>query len=259
VEVTSLDDALERRMELARSISSMVLRARNKTELNVRQPLQRILLPADDQIKQDLEGVESIILDEVNVKEIETVDDDQQIVHKAAKPNFPVLGKKVGGAMKDVAKIIQSWSSEEVHNFEQEGGLTVQLEDGERVQLESEDVEIIRTGLDGWSVESEQGLTIAVDVALTESLIHEGLAREFVNRVQNMRKEASYDVTDRIEISYLSDSPEILGAMTQFSDTIQSETLAESLTNLALDEADFTKTWDFDGRECTIAIMRKVN
>lgn len=259
VEVTSLDDALERRMELARSISSMVLRVRNKTELNVRQPLQRILLPANEQIKQDLAGVESIILDEVNVKEIETVDDDQEIVHKAAKPNFPVLGKKVGGAMKAVAQKIQGWSSEEVHDFEQKGGATIELEDGSSVELESDDVEIIRTGLDGWSVESEQGLTIAVDVALTEALIHEGLAREFVNRVQNMRKEASYDVTDRIEISYLSDSPEILGAMTQFSDTIQSETLAESLTSSALDEADFTKTWDFDGRECTIAILRKGN
>ncbi|MEX2600545.1 MAG: isoleucine--tRNA ligase [Balneolaceae bacterium] len=258
VEETSIDKQLEQRMEIARTISSTVLRMRNQIDINVRQPLSRIILPLDEESRQVVEAVRDIILDEVNVKEIEFVDDDSGIVSKSAKPNFPVLGKKLGKKMKDVAARVSKLTTEEISSFETEGFLELELSDGETVRLGEDDLEIIRVGLEGWSVETEKGITVALDTELTEHLVREGLAREFVNRVQNMRKEADFEVTDRIQIGFRGASP-IQEAVAHMKEYIQKETLTDQLSDTLLEVSDFVKMWDIEGNECEISIRRNIN
>jgi isoleucyl-tRNA synthetase len=256
VEETAIDKQLEYRMELARKISSVVLRIRNKENINVRQPLSRIILPVSStKDKSAIESVKNIILDEVNVKAVEYVKDDSGIVHKSAKANFPVLGKKIGGLMKATAAKIGVLTSEEITKFEQQGSFAVTLDGGEIINLHSEDIIVVRHGLSGWSVESEDGLTVAADTELTDELVNEGIAREVVNRIQNMRKEADYDVTDRIVAAFRTDArtSEAVKAMEAY---IMTETLAESMDYVPSGDYDFTKDWDIDGAEVTIFIKR---
>ena len=260
VEETAINKQLEHRMELARIISSMVLRIRNKIGINVRQPLLRIILPLyEDEERQAIESVKDIILDEVNVKNIEYVKDDTGIVEKTAKPNFPVLGKKMGSKMKKLVPAIKDLSAEQIGEFEKEGVIHLNIGDHEPVRLTDDDIEIIRSGLHGWSVETESGLTVAVDTELTPELRDEGLAREFINRVQNMRKEADFDVTDRIEVAFEGNN-ELLEAVDNQKDYISSEILAVAIERHNSHEVyDYTKKWDINGSECTIAIKRKPN
>lgn len=258
VEETSIDKQLEQRMEVARTVSSTVLRMRNQIDINVRQPLSRIILPLDEENRQVVEAVRDIILDEVNVKEIEFVDDDSGIVSKSAKPNFPVLGKKLGKKMKDVAARVKKLTTEEISTFETEGFLELELPGGETIRLGDDELEIIRVGLEGWSVETEKGITVALDTELTDSLVREGLAREFVNRVQNMRKEADFEVTDRIQIGFSGSDP-IREAVTHMKKYIQKETLTDELSDTLLEVSDFVKTWDIEGNECEISIRRNIN
>ncbi len=256
VEETAIDKQLEYRMEMARKISSIVLRIRNKENINVRQPLSRIILPVSStKDKSAIESVKSIILDEVNVKAIEYVKDDSGIVHKSAKANFPVLGKKIGGLMKATSAKIQALTSEEITKFEQQGSLTVTLDAGEIINLQSEDIVVVRHGLSGWSVETEDGLTVAADTELTDELVNEGIAREVVNRIQNMRKEADFDVTDRIVVAFKTDA-RTSEAVQAMDDYIMTETLAESMDYTPSGDYDYTKDWDIDGAEVTIFIKR---
>jgi len=258
VEETSIVRELEHRMEIARIISSTVLRIRNQIDVNVRQPLARIILPLRDEEREVVSSVEEIILDEVNVKAIEFVDDDSAIVSKSAKPNYPVLGKKLGKRMKSAAAKISKLQTEEIGLFEKEGYLDLNLEDGETVRLGRDDLQIVRTGLKGWSVETEKGVTVALDTELTEDLIREGLAREFVNRIQNMRKEADYDVTDHIEIGFES-AAAVTSAVSEMGSYIKAETLADDICDSLLLQADFIKSWDIEGVACKISIKRNVN
>lgn len=256
VEETAIDKGLEHKMEMARLISYIVLRIRNKIEVNVRQPLARIILPIKDESeRQSIESVRDIILEEVNVKDIQFVDNDSGIVHKTAKPNYPVLGKKLGSKMKAVASQIATLDNEQITQFEKTGHIDIELE-GETIQLNSDSLEIIRTGLEGWTVETERGLSVAVDTELSEELIQEGIAREFVNRIQNMRKEANYDVTDRIVIGF-NGTENIKDAVVSMKKYIRRETLAEKIEHSALQESDFTKEWDIGDEKCTISIRRK--
>ncbi|HKJ33390.1 MAG TPA: DUF5915 domain-containing protein, partial [Balneolales bacterium] len=259
VEETAINKPLEYRMSLARRISSMVLRTRNKININVRQPLARIIIPlqSEDE-RQAIESVKDIILDEVNVKDIEYVDDDTGIVEKTAKPNFPVLGKKLGSKMKSVVPRIKKMSSKDIDRFEKEGSVVLKLGEGEEIRLVDDDLEIIRSGLHGWSVETEEGLTVAVDTAMTPQLINEGLAREFINRVQNMRKEADFDVTDRINVSYEGEG-KLRDAIDHLSEYIASEILAVDIAEGKMEVSDYVKEWEIDGSECTIAIKRNLN
>lgn len=259
VEETAINKPLEYRMGLARLISSMVLRTRNKININVRQPLSRIIIPlqSDDE-RQAIESVKDIILDEVNVKNIEYVNDDTGIVEKTAKPNFPVLGKKLGSKMKVAAPRIKKMTAAEIDQFEQEGSVNLNLGEGEEIRLSDDDVEIIRSGLHGWSVETEEGLTVAVDTSMTPELIDEGLAREFINRVQNMRKEADFEVTDRIHVSY-EGQKQLCEAIDHLSEYVASETLAVELIEGKMEVSDYTKEWEIDGGDCTIAIKRNLN
>jgi len=256
VEETAIDKQLEYRMEMARKISSIVLRIRNKENINVRQPLSRIILPVSStKDKSAIESVKNIILDEVNVKGIEYVKDDSGIVHKSAKANFPVLGKKIGGLMKATSAKVQALTSEEITKFEHQGSLTVTLDAGEIINLQSEDIVVVRHGLSGWSVETEDGLTVAADTELTEDLVNEGIAREVVNRIQNMRKEADFDVTDRIVVAFKSDT-RTSEAVKAMDDYIMNETLAETMDYAPSGDYDYTKDWDIDGAEVTIFIKR---
>ena len=259
VEETAIDKPLEYRMELARQISSMVLSLRNKIEINVRQPLSRIILPVDDEEeRQAIESMEDIILDEVNVKDIEFVDDDSGIVRKSAKPNYPVLGKKLGDKMKPVAAKIRDLTTEEITEYENTGSIELDLGEQGTVKLGSDALEINRVGLEGWEVETEKGLSVALDTELTTKLVQEGLAREFVNRIQNMRKEADFDVVDRIAIGF-NGSNQLEEAVESMNDYIKSETLAEDITPSKLDVSDFVKTWEIGDKDCTISIRRNPN
>jgi isoleucyl-tRNA synthetase len=259
VEETAIDKQLEHRMELARHISSMVLSLRNKLELNVRQPLSRIILPIEkEEDRQAIESVKEIILDEVNVKEVQFVDDDSGIVHKSAKPNYPKLGSKLGSKMKPVASKVAELTTEEITEYEETGSIELDLGEQGIVQLGEDSLEIIRTGLEGWSVETEKGLSVALDTELTAELVQEGLAREFVNRIQNMRKEADFDVEDRIIIGF-DGSEELEEAVTAMKEYIKSETLAEEISSEKLEVSDFVKSWEIDDNESTISIRRNPN
>ncbi|MDX1591788.1 MAG: DUF5915 domain-containing protein, partial [Balneolaceae bacterium] len=258
VEETAIDRQLEHRMEVARTVSSLVLRVRNQIEVNVRQPLSRIILPMDKEERSVVEAVKDIILDEVNVKKIEFVDDDSGIVSKKAKPNYPVLGKRLGKRMKAVSSSIAQLTTEEITRFENQGSIELSINDGETVRLSSKELEIQRTGLKGWSVEAMDGITVAVDTELTPELLKEGLSREFINRVQNMRKEADFDVTDRIVIGF-EGSDKMSEAVRFTLDTIKSETLAEEVNSVLLEVSDFVKTWDIEGSKCEISIRRTTN
>lgn len=257
VEETSIDKSLEYRMNQARIISSMVLRIRNKININVRQPLARIILPTQsDEHRQAVERVKEIILDEVNVKDLEYVDDDSGIVHKSAKPNYPVLGSRLGKDMKAAAARIRNLSNDEINKFESDGGLKLEL-NGTSFAFDTDDIIVVRDGLKGWEVETEEGVTVAADTTLTDALIKEGIAREIVNRVQNMRKEADYEVTDRIIVNV--DGDEIIkDAITELASYIKSETLAEEISTGDKSDYDFTKEWDLDDRKVTIAIKKKI-
>jgi len=256
VEETAIDKLLEYKMEMARKITSIVLRIRNKANINVRQPLSRIILPVSStKDKSAIESVKNIILDEVNVKTIEYVKDDSGIVHKSAKANFPVLGSKLGGLMKSTAAKIQTLSSDEITKFEEKGTIAIILDSAEIVNLQSDDIIVIRHGLSGWSVETEDGLTVAADTELTDDLIQEGIAREVVNRIQNMRKEADFEVTDRIWIAVLANDG-ITGAIQTMEEYIRTETLAEILTYTEMKEFDYTKNWEIDGEEVVFYIKR---
>ncbi|MDZ7717426.1 MAG: isoleucine--tRNA ligase [Balneolaceae bacterium] len=258
VEETAIDKQLERRMDVARIISSVVLRIRNQIDVNVRQPLARIILPIDKDEQSVVESVKDIILDEVNVKEIEYVKDESGIVSKSAKPNFPVLGKRLGSKMKAVAAKINDLGNEEITKFEEDGVIELTLDDDETVRISSDELEIQRTGLKGWSVETEKGITVAVDTELTPELIQEGLSREFVNRIQNMRKEADFEVTDRIVVGF-SGSEQLTKAVDSSLENIKSEILAEEISTSLLDVSDFIKTWEIEGNETEISIRRTIN
>lgn len=257
VEETSIDPELEYEMEMARTISSIVLRIRNKIQCNVRQPFQRIIVPvSSEKEKLAIDSMKEIILDEVNVKTLEYVDDDSGIVQKSIRPNFPVLGKKLGKQMKQVSAMIKNMTSEEVTAFEQNGEHELILEDGGRITLIMEDVEITRYGLKGWSVETEGGVTVALDTERDETLIQEGIAREIVNRVQNMRKEADFELTDRIDMFVYGDA-DIETSVKSMEISVKNEILAERIEYKKMDVSDLTKKWEIDGKNCTIQILKR--
>ncbi|MCH8568091.1 MAG: isoleucine--tRNA ligase [Balneolales bacterium] len=258
VEETSIDKALEYRMGQARIISSTVLRIRNKIGINVRQPLAKIILPIhSDEHRAAVERVKGIILDEVNVKNLEYAEDDSGIVHKSAKPNFPVLGSRLGKKMKAAAACISSLSNEQINTFERSGSISLDV-DGEAFNFQKNDIIIVRDGLKGWEVETEDGITVAADTNLTPDLIQEGLAREIINRVQNMRKEADFDVTDRIRLVITGDD-EVELAVKALASYIMQETLSEQIFHEAQGEDDYVKEWDIDGKQVEIAVKRKPN
>ncbi len=199
-----IDKALEERMDLAQKICSMVLALRKKVNIRVRQPLNKILIPVlDESIKGKIEVVRSLILSEVNVKEIEYISDTSGILVKKIKPNFKTLGKKLGGLMKDSAAVISAFNQADIAKFERDTKFEMEVK-GQKVELLLEDVEIISEDIPGWQVNTQGSLTVALDVNITDVLRQEGIAREVVNRVQNLRKDKGFSVTDRIAVTLKS-------------------------------------------------------
>jgi isoleucyl-tRNA synthetase len=225
-----INQDLEASMQLAQDISSLVHSLRKKEKLKVRQPLQKILIPIlDEKVKIQIQHVEELIKAEVNIKEIEYIDDTSGILVKNIKPNFALLGKRFGPKMKQVSSAISQWGQEEIGTIEREGQYALSLE-GERVNLSLEDVLITSQDIPGWSVASDRGVTVALDVTLTTELKQEGVARDFVNRIQNLRKEMGLEVQDKINIQVKASSEEVDMALMNFTAYIQAETQALSLS-----------------------------
>ena len=223
-----VDKSLEERMELAQKISSMVLSLRKKVNIRVRQPLNKILLPvAEDGFREIVDSVKDLILAEVNVKNIEYITDTSNILIKKIKPNFRVLGKKVGPMMKDAAEFIINMIQADIQKLEQEKRLDVIIQNQPFTLIE-EDVEISSEDIPGWQVINEGKLTVALDVTISDDLREEGIAREFINRIQNLRKEMGYEVTDRIDLKVLEHAS-IRSSLINNKDYICAETLAENL------------------------------
>lgn len=253
VNSAQIDKNLEERMELAQKISSMVLSIRKKENIRVRQPLNKIQIPVLDlAMKAKIEAVKELILSEVNVKKLELVDESHTQIVKNLKLNFKTLGKKCGKHMKAVQNFAQENGNAIISGIEKEGKFIIQLE-GEQIVLETEDVEIIPVDIPGWKVANSGQLTVALDVTLNTELVEEGLARELVNRIQNLRKDGNLDLTDRIEVKIERNNAinsainnnldyicaEILASSLELVDSVESTTASE----VELDEDIRTKIW----------------
>jgi isoleucyl-tRNA synthetase len=222
-----IDAALEQRMQLAQDLSSLVLSLRKTHQVKVRQPLRRMLVPVvDDAMADRLERVRELVLSEVNIKELEMVRDDT-VFTKRVKPDFKALGQRMGKRMKAVAQAIAAFDQAAIARLEREGETTLELPDGP-VTIGRDDVEISTDDMPGYLVASEGALTVALDMTLDEALLAEGLAREFVNRIQRIRKDLDLEVTDRIKVD-ISGPDETTGALVRFANYICSEILADDL------------------------------
>ena len=234
---TFIDKALEERMEMAQLVSSLVLSLRKKANIRVRQPLSKIMIPvANEEMKAQIEKVSHLIKSEVNIKEIEFLSPDNNILVKNVKPNFKTLGKKYGKQMKQIQAYFANMSQEEIHQFEKNNGTHLNV-DGVDVDLTLEDALISTQDIPGWAVTSEDDLTVALDMTITDELMQEGLAREIVNRVQNLRKTGGFEVTDRIEL-LIEKNEKIDAAVEKFGDYICTETLASITKVDALDDVE---------------------
>jgi isoleucyl-tRNA synthetase len=203
---------------------------RKKQMIKVRQPLQRILIPVlNDKMKQQVEAVSDLIMSEVNVKQIEYIDDTSGILVKKIKPNFKKLGQVFGPKMKLVAAAVQQMNQDDIAHLEREGGYEIMLSDDETAVLTPDDVEISSEDIPGWLVANEGKLTVALDITLTEELKQEGISRELVNRIQNLRKDSNLEVQDRIHILMQRSAPEVNEAVMNYSAYICSETQALTL------------------------------
>jgi len=225
-----IDKALERRMEKAQTISSLVLSLRAKEKINVRKPLQRIMIPVlNEQEKQEIEAVASLIKSEVNVKEIELLDDASGILVKKIKPNFKALGPRFGKDMKAVAGAIMQFDAKKISTIEQNGEILLNINE-KNITLSIEDVEISSQDIEGWLVANANGLTVALDVTISEALRNEGVARELVNRIQNLRKDSGFEVTDKIEVTIQKDGIIENALDVNLENYIKTETLTNTIT-----------------------------
>jgi isoleucyl-tRNA synthetase len=221
-----IDSELEERMTIAQQICSLVRSIRRKVNIKVRQPLSRLMIPIlDATIKERIEAVGDLIKSEINVKELEFITDDSGVLVKKIKPQFKNLGKKAGAKMPLLTQAIAGMNQDDIRTIERTGKLTFNL-GGEPFDFLLEDAEILTEDLPGWSVASEGKLTVALDITITEELRQEGIAREFVNRIQNLRKDLDFDVTDHIALK-IEDNPDFTPALTAFRDYLCTETLAD--------------------------------
>ncbi len=239
-----IDSDLERKMQKAQKISSLVLSLRKKEMIKVRQPLKRIMIPVLDDIdRNDIFAVRDLIMSEVNVKEIELLDDASEIIVKNIKPNFKVLGPKFGKDMKLVASELQKLNGDAIKSFERDGKVTVYI-NGKEKEVLLDEVEISTQDIAGWLVANQGNLTVALDVNITEELKNEGIARELVNRIQNLRKESGLEVTDKIRLLIKSDE-NLENAVKSNKEYIKSETLTKEL--IFQEDLENGNNIEFDG------------
>lgn len=228
-----IDKNLEECMQYAQQISSMILALRRKAEKKVRQPLLKAVVPAaDERTQEQINYIAELIKTEVNIKELEVLSPDVEMenVVKRIKPNFKTLGKRYGKLMKDIAATISQFTKKEISAIEKaEGSYKFNLPTGELIELEAGDVEIFTEDMPGWLVANEGTLTVALDITVTLSLEREGIAREFVNRIQNIRKSSGYEITDRIKVS-VEKNANTDAALEEFGEYISTQVLANSLS-----------------------------
>ncbi|WP_075349969.1 isoleucine--tRNA ligase [Algoriphagus marinus] len=246
-EAALINKDLEESMDLAQTISSLVHSLRKKEKMKVRQPLQRILIPVlSAKTQAQIQHVEELIKSEVNIKTIEYIDDASGILVKSVKPNLPLLGKKLGPKMRFVVAAINTWGQEEIGQIERNGKINVDLE-GEAFELLLEEVLISSQDIPGWSVASDAAVTVALDVTLTEELKQEGVARDLVNRIQNLRKDMGLEVQDKIKIQLSDDNDLVNAAVAGFGSYIEAETQAVSLSfESNLEDASLLDMDDFN-------------
>ena len=251
-----IDPKLEKRMQLAQSLTSMVLSLRRKVNIKVRQPLSEVMVPvADAESRAMIESIAPLLLAEINVKNLKIVDSDAGILVKRVKPDFKKLGPKFGKQMKAAAAAITSLSQPEIASLEREGFIELQL-DGVSARVEAADVEIISEDIPGWLVANQGSLTVALDITVTDDLRREGFAREIVNRVQNIRKDRDYDITDRINLVFAPAEglEEVLG---QFGDYIAQQVLAASVSvDASAATSAETETLEIDDNQIKVIITK---
>ena len=248
-----IDKELEERMQIAQDISSMTLALRRKVNIKVRQPLHTLLVSAvDEHQRAAVEAVQDIILNEVNVKELKFADAGSNILVKKVKPDFKKLGPRYGKVMKALAAAIQAMTQEEIATFERDGSFTFSI-DGNACTVLTDDVEIISEDIPGWLVANEGRLTIALDITVTDELRREGLARELVNRLQNLRKSSGLEITDHIRVT-LAPAEEMEGVLETYGDYIRRQVLADAITSTER-SADMTEL-EFDDFQLPVKIEK---
>lgn len=251
-----VDTSLEQRMEIAQKLTSMVLSLRRKVNIKVRQPLSTIMVPvADDTMKAVIESIAPLVLTEINVKDLKLVHNGDGVLVKRVKPDFKVLGKKLGKQMKAAAQALGCLSQQQIASLEADGHIDLDI-DGATVRIESADVEIISEDIPGWLVANDGNLTVALDITVTDDLRREGIAREIVNRVQNIRKDRNYDITDRISLVF-APADGLDGVLADYSAYISSQVLADAIAvdgSVAADAA--AEDLDIDGQIIKVKISQ---
>jgi len=257
-DLSLIDKDLEERMEIAQKVSSMILALRRKVNIRVRQPLARIMVPVSDSIfRAKFEAIKSLVLAEVNVREVEYIDDTSGLLVRKVKPNFKLLGPRFGKAMKDAGAAVLAMSQKDIEAFEKAGVWNLSVA-GAEYQITTDEVEIISEDIPGWLVTNEGRLTVALDITVTPELLQEGIAREFVNRIQNIRKDSGFEVTDKIVV-LIEDLDFVSEAITRHKDYIASQTLANSIdlvTSADIIKNDFK---EIDIEENNVKVVIKIS
>ena len=250
-----IDTDLEEMMSLAQRVSSMVLALRRKVSIKVRQPLTKILIPVlDPAMAQHISAVKNLIMNEVNVKEVELIEDTTGIITKRIKPNFKTLGPRYGKYMKQIAAMTAEFSQERIAQIEAAAQTVLDLGD-EKITVTPADFEITSEDMPGWLVASEGKLTVALDITLTEELRAEGVARELINRIQNIRKDSGFEVTDKIRVE-IEQKELVAGAIAKYAGYIASQTLAVEVKAAARPEGGVVVDSDVDDEPIRIAVTR---
>jgi isoleucyl-tRNA synthetase len=228
----AVDTSLEERMKLAQDSSSLILSLRKKVNIKVRQPLQKVLIPVlNTHMKAQIQKIEDLIKSEVNIREIEYLTEDNGFIQKKIKPNYTALGKKLGAKMKPVAAALAAFTQEDISKLEKDGTISLQI-DGEPLILQTNEVEITSEDIPGLMVANKDALTVALDVTITPELVSEGNARELVNRIQKIRKDSGFELTDRIVVK-VTEHQDLNQSIAQFNNYICTEVLADSVELVA--------------------------
>ena len=252
---SEIDHALEYRMDIAQRLTSMVLSLRRKVNIKVRQPLAEIMVPvADDEFRKAVEAISDLLLAETNVKHLKLVSNDEGALVKRVKPDFKKLGKKLGKQMKAAAAAISALSQPEIASLERDGFIDLPLE-GAPVRIDVADVEIISEDIPGWLVANDGPLTVALEVTITDDLRREGIARDIINRIQNIRKDRGYDITDRITLVFAPDAT-VEGVLTDYAEYISAQVLATALTVATLGDDSGVENLDIDGLNVKVLISK---
>ncbi len=256
VDASAIDSDLEFRMATAQQLTSLVLSLRHKAKMKVRQPLAKMLVPAsDDSQRRVFESVSDIVTAEVNVKRLEIVSGDNEVFVKRVEPDFKKLGPKFGKSMKQAAALIKGLAKEDIARLERDGGIDIAI-DGNDVHVDIADVRIISEDIPGWLVANEGSLTVALDIELTDALRREGLAREIINRVQNIRKDRGYEITDTVTLVF-APGKEVEAAVESFGDYIATQVLARAIAVAPVADASPTaEQLDIDGLAVRVDISR---